>query len=154
MGNKVKIHGPDWGLLPHRMALRDEFKPSQLNPASNGNPDFDWESVFAHLDGDVTDDAETKQAAAKMTARVMAELVAWALEVNLQDHRALKAIGVRLVAMAWVINPKQFGDSSLATISKSLGFKGANSISPSAAEFSRRFGLTNKFQDHDWRKKH
>jgi hypothetical protein len=154
------IHHADWiGAAHHAMALRDEFKPSQLNPAFHGNPDFDWETVFASLDGEdhsnsntMADDS-TRCGAYAISAKLLSRLLDWLLAVNLQDHRALNSIGVRTVAMAWVIDPARFEGASLATVAKRLGFKGGNSLSPSAAEFSRRFGLTNKFQDHDWRRR-
>jgi AraC-like DNA-binding protein len=150
MAESVKIHGKDWGLLPHRAALRDEFSSRALAPAFNGNPDFDWESVFAHCDGDdISDEQEVRALATKMTARATAKLLDWLLEVNLQDHRALKSIGVRVIAMAWVINPQKFDNASLAVIAKALGFKGPSSLSPSAAEFARQFGITNKLQEHN-----
>jgi hypothetical protein len=157
------IHHRDWiGGSHHAHALRDEFKPSQLNPAFHGNPDFDWETVFASLDGEdhsnsntMADDS-TRCGAYAMSARLLARLLDWLIDANLKDSRGevvLRSIGVRTVAMAWVINPQRFDNASLAVIAKSLGFKGANSISPLSAEFSRRFGIQNHFQDHDWRKK-
>jgi hypothetical protein len=150
---KAKLHGPNWGLLPHQAALRDEFKPGALNPVCSDNPEFDWETVFTHCDGDVTGDTETKRLAIKMAAGVMTTLFDWLLKVNLRDQRALKSIGVRAVVMAWVVNPARFEGASLTTLAKSLGYRSHKAISPEAAEFSRDFGIKNSFQAHDSSKK-
>lgn len=151
-----KLHGANWiGASRHSMPLRDEFKSKDLHPAFNGNPNFDWESVFDNLDGSADEsirnamaDNEVRQAASKMTARMLSLLLDWLLQVNLQDHRALKSIGVRTVAMAWVVDPGLFEGASLSTLAKSLGYRSSMAISPETADFSRRFGIKNKFQAH------
>jgi hypothetical protein len=160
------LHGPGYGLLPHAGALRDEFKTShkkgvsneigiRIDPLHAGNPGFDFETIFASLDGE-TDEPTTnamvndsdRQAALKLSARLLSVLLDWLLAVNLADQRALKSIGVRAVAMAWVINPERFEGASLTTLAKRLGYGSGAAISPEAAEFSRRFGISNHFQAH------
>jgi hypothetical protein len=70
------------------------------------------------------------------------------LEVNLKDARAVKAVGVRACAAAWVIDPEHFDGASLTKVARSLGYSSQAAISPEAADFSRRFGITNHFQAH------
>ena len=154
---KIKIYPADWGLMSHREDLRPEFRSAELDPLAS-NPDFDWPGLYEKLKE--PDEQAHQQAVAEVvsvlsrraTVAAFKDIMRWLLEVNLQDHRARATIGVRAVAMAWVINPDQFQGASLAMIAKSMGFKGANSLSPAAADFSRRFGITNRFQKHDWRK--
>ncbi|MGO9585114.1 MAG: hypothetical protein ACLP2Y_02740 [Limisphaerales bacterium] len=151
-----KLHGANWiGASRHATPLRDEFKPSELNPAFNGNPNFDWESVFTNLDGaddesirNAMGDVEVRQAASKMTARMFSLILDWLLQVNLQDHRAVKAIGIRAVAMAWVVDPGLFEGASLTTVAKSLGYSSGRAMNQETVDFSRRFGITNHFQNH------
>ena len=153
----TKIYPADWGLMSHREDLRPEFRSSELDPLAS-NPDFDWASLYEKFNEQ--DQDAHRQAVAEVvkalsrreTVATFKDIMMWLLDVNLQDHRARATIGVRAVAMAWVINPDQFQGASLAMIAKSMGFKGANSLSPAAADFSRRFGITNRFQKHDWRK--
>jgi hypothetical protein len=148
-----KIHGKNWGLLPHRRELTDEFRDEDLSPLTTGNPGFNFKEVFERLDGTegenaMADDEELKRLAMKLSARAISALLAWLFEVNMSDPRAMKIIGVRAVAMAWVIDPERFQGASVTTLGKSLGYRGGDVLSRSAAEFSRRFGITNKFQDH------
>jgi AraC-like DNA-binding protein len=117
-----------------------------------GGANFDWEPVFAKLaPGEAIDDAEAKLLAAKMATGLTTAILEWLLQVNLQDHRALKAIGVRAVVMAWVLNPERFEGASMTTLAKSLGYSSGSAMNPEAAEFSRQFGIRNKFQEHNWR---
>lgn len=129
---------------------------AEMEPTHDHSCDFDWaglESALGELpqmpDGSTTNDAERFQQAMKF-------ILDWLLSVNLDNHRALTAIGKRAIAMAWVIDPERFkrGDArqspSLRQLSKQLGFTAPN-ISPLAADFSRISGLKNQFQRHDWR---
>lgn len=68
------------------------------------------------------------------------------------DPRAINYIGKRAIAALWVINPQMFGDAPAQMVAKSFG------ISPLkfyhvTAEFSREFGVRNRFQVHDWQNK-
>lgn len=80
------------------------------------------------------------------------QLLNWMATVNLSDKRCLKAVGLRVLAAAWVMDPARFDNRSLHAIALQLGF-GANNIAPHTADFSRRFGITNQFQSHNWRTK-
>jgi AraC-like DNA-binding protein len=149
-------HGPpNYGLLPHVAALRDELKDEVINPLVNGNPGFDFETVFANLDGEnddstgtTMDDVFDRRAVLKMTGHVLALIFDWLLQVNLKGDRLVKAVGVRACVAAWVIDPEHFDGASLTKVAKNLGYSSQSAMSPEAAEFSRRFGITNKFQTH------
>lgn len=70
------------------------------------------------------------------------------------EELALKSIGKRAIAMAWVLEPNRFrrpgevGDVSIRRLAAKLGFS-APAISPVTAEFSRLTKITNQFQKHD-----
>jgi len=152
------LGGPDYGLLTHRDHIREDTEGLAFSQAHPGNPGFDWESVYAHCDG-VTDapideQAERNRLAMQMTGKMLKRLLDWLLAVNMQDHRALKSIGVRAVVMAWVIDPGRFDNASLTTIAKSLGYGSGHAMNPEASDFARQFGITNHFQAHDPRRKH
>ena len=168
---KHGLHGPDYGLLPHTCALRDEFNTSHKTPVGNkigihidplhpGNPEFNYEEIFDRLDGEVDvpsgnamemENDSNRRVAYTMTAKLFSLVLDWLVGASWKgerDGRVLKSVGVRAVAMAWVISPDRFGGASLTTVAKNIGFKGHSAISPEAAEFSRRFGITNQFQRH------
>ena len=79
----------------------------------------------------------------------------WALDTNLNDKRALRLIGLRVIALAWVIDPIRFRDDSEharsgIALARLLGFTPKH-ISELTAKASRRFGITNNFQVHNHR---
>lgn len=155
------LHGPGYGLLPHAGALRDEFKASDISAIHPGNPEFDFETIFARLDGEAgvpsgnaMDNICVRRAVLKMSSLVVGLIFDWLLEVNLKDARAVKTVGVRAITAAWVINSDRFAGESLTALAKRLGYQSGSAMNPEAAEFSRRFGISNRFQNHDWRKKH
>lgn len=160
------LHGPGWGLLPHVGPLRAGFKTSnkkgvsnkigiRIDPLHEGNTDFDWSKIYASLDGEINeptttamDDIFARRAVLKMSSLVVALIFDWLLQVNLQGDRLVKAVGVRACAAAWVIDPEHFDGASLTKLAKRLGYSSHAAISPEAADFSRRFGITNHFQAH------
>jgi len=70
---------------------------------------------------------------------------------KISGERYLKSIAIRAIAMSWVIGPEWFGGYSLAKVALFLEVNCQN-LAENAAKFSRQFGITNEFQDHDWRK--
>lgn len=120
------------------------FASDTVEPTETSYHEFDFDAVeaaFSEVTGTPEDAEKFKQ--------VTNWLLDWLLKVDLNDNRALKAIGKRAVAMAWVLEPERFGEkASLRSLSRLLGFTAPN-IAPITAEFSRRTGIRNKFQDHD-----
>jgi hypothetical protein len=110
-------HGPNFGLLPHSGALRDEFRTShkkgigcgiglRLDPLLD-NSDFDWESVYAHCDGEFPDcpinPAEAQQRrvvtlAAKMVSAFTGSLLT--VSPSCPTDRKLARIGRVALAIA------------------------------------------------------
>lgn len=121
-----------------------------------GDGEFDWDELDRRL-GELRetgiDEAFDGQEAMRF-AFALHTILDWLIvePENLSRKHGLRSIGKRAISMAWVLNPKRFGDdASLRTLAKNLGFDAAN-ISPLTAEFSRVFNVFNKFQKHDWRK--
>lgn len=116
----------------------------------NGVVDFDYEAVERRLGespkAEITDTCDSKRLKFALSA-----LLDWQFDVDLNHFDALRAIGRRAVAMAWVIDPKRFNDDSLRSVSKRLGFSAPN-LAPLTAEFSRLYKISNKFQKHDSKK--
>lgn len=140
------------------MALKnfvEEHNSDQVEPTAKGCAQFDWDELErAFKETPLGDDEKHRLALA------MAFILDWLLAVDLDRGHALKSIGKRVVAMAWVLDPQRFakrnGDElesiSLRSLAKQLGFSAPN-ISPTTAEFSRLTEIFNQFQDHDWKKK-
>ncbi len=133
--------------------FNESFKSPQVAPAfgHDGAVDFDEESLLEALGESSELNIDPKSRAD--LARALHEILKWLIpnpdRLNNPDN--LKAIGIKVIAMAWTLDPSRFGNDSLAKISKHMGFTAAN-ISPLTADFSRRFGVTNEFQKHNWRK--
>jgi hypothetical protein len=147
------VQGPDYGLLSHNGEYRDDVPADKIHPSFPGHFEIDLEDLYSRMDGvGLTNVQNSPGPAVRDRAAAVRMLLDWLFDVNLEDHRALKVIGVRAVAFAWVIDPKRFNDASLTTIAKALGYKGCNSIAPAAADFARVFGIKNQFQRaHDWK---
>lgn len=147
-------HGPNYGPGGHPYHIGDNVADAAIAPTHPGNPRFDFETVFEHLDGPppenttVDDATKSKRLAMKMAAKAMVAFMDWALEVNLGDPRALKAVGLRAVAMAWVTNPDRFAGASLTTLSKTLRLTDHTSLARATSSFSRTFKLYNAWQRH------
>ena len=134
----------------------EEHNSDQVEPTAKGCAQFDWDEVErAFGESPLTDDERHRLSLA------MAFVLDWLMSVDLDSNHALKGIGKRTIAMAWVLDPGRFGsknknieasDSSLRTLARKLGFSAPN-ISPLTAEFSRLTKIFNQFQDHDWKKK-
>ena len=130
-------------------SYNDKILTQELTEHRNDG-EFDWEELelrlgeFHQANGSVT--AEES----KRLAFALSIILDWLICENLTRKHGLRTIGKRAVSMAWVLNPKRFGeDASLHSLAKELGFKAAN-ISPLTAEFSRLFSVFNKYQNHDW----
>lgn len=62
------------------------------------------------------------------------------------DHK-LKLIGRRVLAALWVVTPDVVGDVSASELGRRVGVHKAL-ISETVCEFTRRFGVRNRFQAH------
>ena len=126
----------------------DSIVPRTLDPLDGTPNDFAWDEVFERLgeiDGTVADSPERHETLSRLMNLLLADA---------QGHKiSPKAIGLRFVALAWVLNPANFPDNpSLRQLAKRC------EVSPAAlAHFtgtiSRLTGIRNRAQRHagNWR---
>lgn len=135
----------------------EDMHSDKVDPTTKDCEEFDWDDLYERLgELDRTRAAETEEQHEQQMQRLafaLGTILDWIIngQSNRRPKQFLRAVGMRTVAMAWVIDPKRFDDASIRQLSKALGFTAAN-ISPLTAEFSRLYSVFNKFQNHDWRK--
>ena len=125
----------------------EDFDSVKKHPLAPDNPEFDYAAIDGQQEFDVGVALPDVRDYQDMS-RALLGILNFILRGNLNDPRYLKAVGLRVVAMAWVIAPERFDNSSLTTLAKRLGCT-TNNISVHVADFSRRFGVRNKYQEHD-----
>ena len=146
--------GPNWGLLGHVPMLLGA-EDLRLQGDASTAPGPDWEQIYHNLDGEPLQSENEPPRHSDDMGKALAAIIGWVLASDWQNHSAFKTIAMRTVAMAWVVNPDRFGeDASLATLAKALGYKSPTFMSELTADFSRRFGIRNRYQRaHNWRTK-
>ena len=136
--------------------FNDSFKSKLVAPdgSHDGATDFDWETVYEEL-GEQVEEATKDLTPIECTRLSLSlnRLLTWLVsDIKAMDGRGVKAVGIKTLAMAQVINPELFGEVSGLMICASLGLH-KTKFSERSAEFSRRFSVTNQFKVHDWREK-
>ena len=127
-------------------AFTEEYRSQQPDPtAPDQTVDFHYDEVDRNLAGNPTMDDE--DAYREKLTMAMSTLFDWIIS-DMRPH----LIGRRVIAAAWVVNPKRFGNASLRKLAKDLGCSIAH-LSEMTAEFSRAFAISNRYQSHNWRKK-
>src|SRR5437879_4548850 len=109
--------------------------------------DFDWEGLYETL-GEFEAKADREES--KLLNDTLKRIMDWVFTTPTKPKRPAEMFGKRLVALAWVIDPERFGkDASLTHVGRSIGVHKAV-MSELTAEFSKRFGVRNKHQQHGW----
>ena len=127
----------------------DTYIPPDLDPVDGVSQDFPWADVFERLDsgeGIVANDPEQFEAIFKLMNLILAN--AQGTEIN------LKAIGLRVIALGWVLNPANFpGSPSLREVAKRCGVS-ASALAHFTGEISRATGIRNRAQRHaaNWKR--
>jgi hypothetical protein len=135
--------------------FHDNYKSAHVDPLEPTHADFDWATVYAHLDGEQPkEEADPPPVTHKEMAQILAACFRWALDFdhrrnNQYNCRPTELIGRRLIALAWVTNPASFDGASLASICKRLKVRGPSMAKLTAAA-SRHFGIVNRGQAHGW----
>jgi hypothetical protein len=111
--------------------------------------EFDWQAVYQALG---EHEPESIGPDYEAMSDALRNLFDWLLAVNLDGRNPARAAGLRLMALAWVMNPDRFDGASLRKLTRSMGVS-AGRFSTLAAEVRRTFRLSNPFQKHDWRAK-
>lgn len=126
----------------------EDFNSDKVAPTESGCEQFDFDAVERAF-GELRDDPDQRE----RLVTAMRFLFDWMIRGDLRRTCALRVIGKRALAAAWVVDPARFNNDSLRSIAKQLGCTAAN-ISPLTAQFSRLTGIVNEFKDHDWRTDH
>lgn len=134
------------------------FKSKHVAPrnGNNGATEFPMDEVIRRLDGESDNMGSEQQQASDSTevdaAKAIQMLLQWVSKCKARDSRAITYVGKRAIAAAWVINPDLFGNAPGHMVAKSFGIS-CMKFSWMTAEFSRQFGIRNRFQDHDAKNK-
>lgn len=116
--------------------------------ANEPHYDFDWDGLERSI-GEAQPDL-TKQDRAEL-ALAVAKIFDFALAVDMTRKEAPRLVGRRFIALAWIMDPSRFEGASIRKLSRQLSMTAPN-LSKLTAAASRAFGLSNRFQSHDWKK--
>ena len=133
--------------------FNEQFKSKHVAPdcGNDGATEFPMDEVISRLDGEQPGDSETTMDKTDLV-KALREMFLWMTKAKAQDQRAVKAIGIRVIAAAWVINPEIFGNAPAHMVAKSFGIA-HQSLKTKTADFSRVFKIQNRYQVHDWQNK-
>ncbi len=125
----------------------ERARPDPLAPARSA--EFDWPTVFEHLDGEQADDGMvSREQAAAALAALLRFLCVEALTPPRNPGQCLSGIGTRAVAALWSLDPGTFaGAPSQARLASAFG-KSHGWLSRPVSEFSREFGIVNRHQQN------
>jgi hypothetical protein len=122
-------------------ALESE-RPAPLWP-NDGTEGFDFDEVERRLSGDSKamsrDDLELAEA--------IARVVRWMHRDG--RSRNLETIGMRALAVAWLLEPGLTGDKSLSSLAKRFKIQ-PRMLQKHALEASQAFNIRNRYQAHGW----
>jgi len=126
----------------------NSYQSADRDPVDSPTADFDWDEVFERFDsGDGIVAANEEQI--ETIARLMRLLLADAQEGRINP----KTVGLRVLALAWVLNPANYPDApSLRKLAERCGISPA-SLAFYTGEVSRQTGIRNRAQRHaaNWR---
>lgn len=126
-----------------KSAFDETYIANDQDPVDGASQDFAWRSVFERLDsgeGLVVGDPEHVETISKLMNLLLAD--AQGTRIN------TKAIGMRLIALGWVLNPANYPDSpSLRDLAKRCDVS-ASALAFFTGEISRATGIRNRAQRH------
>lgn len=122
--------------------FHEDWQNPEADPLARTADDFDYEAVFARMDG------EGAPTTADLS-NALRQLLTWLVEVSQQPGKARTHITARALAMVWTINPAMLQGRSLNQVAKAFGVS-PDTIHRASADFSRRFKFRNHAQRHAW----
>jgi hypothetical protein len=129
-----------------------EFNPNFKSPhvapecGNDGATDFPMEEIMRRMDGER--DEQTSERFD--SAAAIRELMEWVVCIKANDNRGLSPIATRTLACVWVMNPELVGGCAGHMVAKAYGIS-YQKFSRHAADFSRTFGIQNRYQAHNAR---
>jgi hypothetical protein len=123
----------------------DDWIPDNVDPLDAPDQDFDWDELYGRL----SEDAEGPQHDPEL-AQTVVRLLQLLIPPNTGQRLQAKSLGLRLIALAWLLNPGYFeGSPSLRTLAKRCGIRIA-SLANYTGHYSRLLGWRNRAQSHAW----
>jgi hypothetical protein len=128
--------------------MREPFDENRLaataEPIADPVQDFDWQELYARLEEDAQDADQDRTLAEAVQRLLQLLLAAGGPRVNPQR------VGLRVIALAWVLSPDYFPDSpSLHQLAERCGV-GAATLAELTGRISRQIGWRNRGQCHGW----
>ena len=120
------------------------FISDNADPVDSVAQDFDWRLLYARLNEEASD-AHVDPRIVETVRRLLQMLVA-------DKGRRIQpnTVGLRIIALAWVLNPGYFQDSpSLRRLARRCGVTPAK-LAHLTGRFSRFLGWRNRAQQHAW----
>lgn len=125
--------------------FHDDWIPDNVDPLDAPDQDFDWDELYGRLSEGV-EGPQTDPELAQTVVRLLQLL----LPPNTGQRLQAKSLGLRLIALAWLLNPGYFeGSPSLRTLAKRCGIRLA-SLANYTGHYSRLLGWRNRAQIHAW----
>ena len=128
--------------------FNEAYRADHLDPVDGQVADFDWPGVLERLDGSegtVTNSPEQTETIMQLLTLLLAD--AQGTRIN------AKAIGMRLIALGWVLNPANYPNSpSLRALAERCAVSPA-ALAHHSGAISRETGIRNRSQRHaaNWR---
>ena len=128
--------------------MKEEFDEARMarrrDPVDAPDQDFDWDALYKRLGEDVNEGKVNKR---------MADIIIRLLQVlvPVSTHRIQPgSVGLRLIALAWVINPAYFeGTPSIRELARRCGVN-VVSLARHTGRYSRLIRWRNRGQKHAW----
>lgn len=129
--------------------MKQEFNEARIgksrDPIDARDQEFEWQELLERLSEDALNPHQTDQTLAETVRHLLAILVP-----NRRKQIQTRSIGMRVLALAWVLNPAYFEDTpSLRELAARAGVTPAK-LARHAGEYSRRFGWRHRGQQHAW----
>lgn len=127
-----------------RDAYDEDRQPTERDPLDAADQDFDWRTLYARLNEDLATEEPDPR-----LAQVVLRLLQMLLPLSGRRIQP-ESLGLRLIALAWILNPGYFaGSPSVRRLARRCGVR----IAPLAhytGFYSRLLRFRNRGQRHAW----
>ena len=131
------------GWFRMKSAFDESFIGADRDPVDSPCQDFPWAEVMERLDsgeGLVADDPEQVEAISRLMHLLLTDAQGRGINA--------KAVGLRLIALGWVLNPANYpGSPSLRELAQRCGVP-SSTLAHYTGEISRATGIRNRAQRH------